>query len=228
MVICPVCGWKGRKFLSFGTPIRENVKCPQCFSKERHRYLYLYLKSILPKNKELNILHIAPEESIRKLFLSYPKFNYLSIDISPERLKAMKKEDLTQLSFPNKSFDIIFCSHVLEHIPDDKKALSEIHRVMKDDGFGIIQVPLFDRNKTLENNNYDEGTKLKLFGQKDHLRAYGKDFKKILTNASFNVSVINYLTQLTQKEIEIYRLIHNVDGTPLEGQSQEYIYYCEK
>ena len=176
MVVCPSCGWSGKKFLPYKRQFRDNAECPGCGSRERHRYLYIYLKSILPSDKKIKVLHIGPFEAIRKLFLSYPNIEYLSIDIFPEKLKAMKKEDLTCLTFDNNQFDFIFACHVLEHVLDEKKALSEIYRVLKPGGKAILQVPIFDHDVTVEYE--DEKERIKYLGRSDHVRAYGRDYKK--------------------------------------------------
>jgi len=226
LVKCVCCGWRGKSFLDYGAPLRKNVKCPVCGSKERQRATFILLKKILPLKRKISVLHIAPEDSIRKLFLDYSNINYISIDLNPSR--AMLKEDLMHLSFKNNLFDLVICSHVLEHILDDLAALEEIFRVMKKNSYAIIQVPLFNRRKTLEGVNYSFEKKINLFGQKDHLRAYGRDFENILKSAGFLVFKINILDILNKKMIEEYRLIQNVKGTPLEGRNQESIFILKK
>jgi SAM-dependent methyltransferase len=139
-VNCPCCGWKGPKFLPHGIDNRINARCPKCNSLERHRLYYLFLKKYIPTNKPIKVLHFAPEKIITKLFQSFSNINYLSADLDPE--KGMVKEDIIELSFTDNSFDLIFCSHVLEHIPDDIKAMQEVHRVLKPDGFALLKVPI--------------------------------------------------------------------------------------
>src|SRR3972149_11142427 len=139
-VECPFCGWRGKKFFPAGVNPRKNAKCPRCGSLERHRLYYLYLKNVIPKNQRLKMLHFAPERSMSMFFRSYSNLDYLSVDIKSGR--AMKEENITNLSFPDNSFDIIFCSHVLEHIEDDRRAMGELHRVLKPGGFSLIAVPV--------------------------------------------------------------------------------------
>lgn len=222
---CPCCGWTGEKFSKFHS--RQNARCPDCFSKERHRYLYLFLQSYLPKEKEIRVLHIAPEETIKNLFTSYSNIEYLSIDIDPKRLNPMQKEDITSLSFKRPYFDFLFCCHVLEHVEDDKKAISEMYRVLNPGGEAIIQVPLFNLETTLE-GPLNPKERERVYGQKDHLRAYGADYQNKLEYGGFEVQVINFLKEIKKEQIERFKLIHNVKGTSIDGKSQEDIYLCKK
>ncbi|OIO43083.1 SAM-dependent methyltransferase [Candidatus Pacearchaeota archaeon CG10_big_fil_rev_8_21_14_0_10_35_219] len=228
MVRCPICNWTGKNFLSFGRPLRNDCKCPKCGSKERQRYFFLFLRNFLPKKKKINVLHVAPEKGIRDLFKSYPNISYLSIDLHPKRFGAMHKEDLTALSFEDGSFDILFCSHVLEHIKNDVAALAELYRVLKKNGTAIVYVPLFNFDKTIEDCDYSPSKRFEIFGQEDHLRAYGKDFSSKLKKAGFNVRKVNFANHLKEKELAEFGLIHHTEGTPLEGCSQEEIYLCSK
>jgi len=214
MVECPCCGWKGKEFLLVGTDYKRKALCPGCDSLERHRLYYLYLSKIINKEKNLKVLHFAPEKAIKRLFESYKNINYLNVDI--DSAKAMKKEDITNISFDNNSFDIIFCSHVLEHIEDDRKAMKELYRVLKKGGFAILQVPLSGEN-TLENplvTNPEE--RERLFGQNDHVRIYGKDYKDRLEEAGFRVSVERFADSLSKECIINFDL------------SIESIYLCKK
>ena len=188
VVSCPVCQWGGERFLPCGDPPRLNARCPECASKERHRLLHLYLATVLPEQKDLRVLHVAPEEPLRRLFLSYLQADYLSIDIDPDRLQAMRREDLTALTLESDRYDIICCCHVLEHVQDDRKAMQELYRVLASGGFAVIQVPLFDRDKTLEDRICEPKDRLRFFGQANHHRAYGRDFGNRLASAGLQGS----------------------------------------
>lgn len=223
-VECPCCGWKGKKFLRFGAhrnANRNNALCPKCGALERHRLFYLYLKKIIPEDKKLKVLHFAPSNIIKNLFTSYENVDYLSADIDPR--KAMVKEDITDISFPDNYFDIVFVSHVLEHIEDDRMAMKEVHRILKPDGFAILQVPIFIEfngmpiNQTYENPIITTPEEReKHFGQDDHVRVYGKDYGNRLKKAGFHVKITDFVSTLNNLQIEKYKL------------STEKIYFCTK
>jgi len=193
MVRCPICQWTGKEFLPFGKKrttcrtLRKNAKCPQCGSLERHRLYYLYLKKVIDKEKLLKVLHFAPEKALTAFFKSYENIKYLSADINPKA--AMVKEDMTNLSFKNNSFDIILCSHVLDDIKDDRKAMRELYRVLKPDGFAILQVTISDKDKTYEFSM--------TFGRSDDFRIYGKDYKNRLESCGFKVKVDRFVDFLS-------------------------------
>ncbi|KKP88086.1 MAG: hypothetical protein UR93_C0022G0001 [Berkelbacteria bacterium GW2011_GWA2_35_9] len=222
-VFCPCCSWSGKQFLPFGNPKRTNVQCPRCKSVERHRLYYLFLKEYLNKllNKSIQVLHISPEKSLKKLFCSYPNIKYLSIDISP--FKAMRRENVESLSFSNHSFDLIFCSHVLEHIKNDQKALTEIKRVLKPNGLAIIQVPIKDyfRGKkiiqTIEETEPLNPKQREInFGQADHQRLYGRDFYQRLIKSGFKIKIIKFANKLpksTLKEQVLLPKVKNCSST---------------
>ena len=217
-VECPICKWKGKKFKDLDCDyghIYKNAECPKCKSQPRHRLLYLYLKKIIPKNKSLRLLHFAPD-SLKNLFVQYKNLKYLSVDINPKR--AMKKEDITKLSFKNESFDIIICIHVLEHVQKDKKAMKELHRVLKKNGFAIIDVPLdYSRKKTDEDFSVtDPIERTKRFLQQDHVRLYGRNFKNRLKEAGFKVKTDNFASSLSKSYRKKY------------GLENKLIYFCKK
>lgn len=229
-VECPCCGWKGKEFMSYGVISRKNAVCPKCGSAERHRLCYLYLKEVIPKDRKIRVLHFAPERCIASLFKSYTNIDYLSVDIDSK--KAMTAQDITNLSFSDNSFDIIFCSHVLEHVIDDRKAMSEMCRVLKPEGFAIIQAPIreFFRGKRLI-KTYEDFSVIKpeererVFGQKDHVRIYGEDYKKRLEKAGFKVKIIEYAKSLGSDSIDKFSLIpHQEHPSKMEG----WIYLCTK
>ena len=212
MFKCPICSFEGEKFLSQGLVERKNAKCPNCKSLERHRMCYLYFKKILFKEKDskkrLKFLHFAPMKCLVSS-LKFYNLEYLSVDLNPE--KAMKVEDINNLSFKDDSFDIIFCSHVLEHIEDDRRAMHEIFRVLKNEGLALILVPIQSkRNKTFEDLTIrTPEERLRVFGDREHLRLYGNDFKERLEGIGFRVSVIKPEDFLTIEEIEKYALAQN-------------------
>ena len=143
-VTCPVCGKSFRKFLPYGriNP-RENALCPNCLSLERHRLMWLYLKERTGFFKNgLHVLHIAPEACFIKRFEKIHGEKYITADIESPLAKV--KMDIHQIPFEQNTFDVVLCNHVLEHVKDDIKAMNEIQRVLKPQGFAILQVPFFN------------------------------------------------------------------------------------
>jgi len=126
------------------------------------------------------------------IFIRLNNIDYLTADLNPEQV--MVKMDITAIQYPDKTFDAILCNHVLEHIPDDRKAMSELHRVLKPGGWAILQVPV---SKVLE-QTYEDSTitspqeREKHFGQKDHVRIYGKDYSQRLKEAGFEVEAYSW------------------------------------
>lgn len=198
---CPVCDTGYRRFLAAGIRPRPNALCPGCGSLERHRLLVSILDRLwadgrLPSGGRL--LHVAPEAALADRFRR--SFDYLSIDLDGSQ--AMMAMDLTDLTFPDRSFDAVVCNHVLEHVPDDRKALSELYRVMRPGGWGSIQVPM-DGAVTREDPAVtDPGERLRLYGQEDHVRQYGRDFLDRLSQAGFEVLIIGKVDLLDSSEIE--------------------------
>jgi len=144
-----------------------------------------------------------------------PNLDYISVDL--ESPIAMLKMDVTDLQFPDDCFNCTICYHVLEHVSDDKKAMAEIFRVLKPGGWAILQVPIL-RDKTFEDPSVKTPKdREKIFGQHDHVRAYGLDYKHRLKSAGFSVKVDDYVTQLGDDAIGRYGLMKNED-----------IYFCSK
>ena len=118
------------------------------------------------------------------------------------------KADICDLPFENNSYDIILCNHVLEHIPDDTKAMQELYRVMKPGGYGVFQIPQdLNRAETFEDNTItDKAERAKIFGQYDHVRVYGRDYFDKLRSIGFKVEEVDYTAKLSDEQIEKYRL----------------------
>lgn len=176
---CPICK-KRNKFQDFGKPIRTFALCPSCLSLERHRFLYfLYDKYFLHTKKNIKLLHTAPEKCIAEKILKNSHIDYTAIDLYPEQWDFVncKKEDITNLSFPDNTFDFILSNQVMEHILDEKKYLSELFRVLKPGGLFILNFPIdFELKKTFQDDSIvSSEDREKYYGQYDHVRKYGKD-----------------------------------------------------
>ncbi len=204
----PIDGKSFRKFLPYGyeNP-RENVLSPSTLSLERHRLLWLYLKNetnfFTCRHK---VLHFAPEQAFYKRFRQLDNLDYTTTDLNSPL--ADIKADICSLPFTDNSFDIILCNHVLEHIPDDTKAMEELFRILKPGGWGVLQIPQdLNRETTFEDNSItDKQERAKIFGQYDHVRIYGKDFFAKLRHIGFEVEEVDYTSSLEPEAVETYRL----------------------
>lgn len=206
--IDPIDGKQFRSFLPYGyeNP-RENVLSPSTLSLERHRLLWLYLKNETDFfTAPHKVLHFAPEQAFYRKFKKLKKLEYTTTDLNSPL--ADVKADICALPFKDNSFDIILCNHVLEHIPNDKKAISELYRVLKPSGWGIFQIPQdLNREVTYEDDSItDKKERAKIFGQYDHVRIYGRDYFDRLKEAGFKVNEVDYTSGMSASDIEKYRL----------------------
>lgn len=204
----PIDGKSFKTFLPYGYGNqRNNVLSPSTLSLERHRLLWLYLSNSTDFfTAQKKVLHFAPEQCFLKRFRSLKNIDYTTTDLlSPI---ADVKADICDLPFEDNSYDIILCNHVLEHIPDDTKAMQELYRVMKPGGYGIFQIPQdMNRAETFEDNSItDKAERAKIFGQYDHVRVYGRDYFDKLRRMGFKVEEVDYTTTLSDEEIEKYCL----------------------
>jgi SAM-dependent methyltransferase len=204
----PIDGKSFKTFLPYGYGNqRNNVLSPSTLSLERHRLLWLYL------NNETNfftdyhkVLHFAPEQAFYKRFRNMKNLDYITTDLNSPL--ADVKADICNLPFKDNEFDVILCNHVLEHIPDDTKAMQELYRVLKPGGFGVFQIPQdLTRELTFEDNSIkDKKERAKIFGQYDHVRIYGKDYFNKLRSVGFKVDEVNYTASLSEDMIKKYCL----------------------
>ena len=204
----PIDGSSYRKFLPYGYQnLRKNALCPGTLSLERHRLLWLYLKRKTTFLEDsLKVLHIAPEQVFYTKFKALENWVYTTTDLhSP---LADVKADICALPFKNEEYDLIFCNHVLEHIPNDKKAMQELYRVLKKGGTLIAQVPLDEnRETTFEDDSItDKNERTQIFGQYVHVRIYGKDYYKKLDAAGFKTQGVDFLNDLSLHEIKTFAL----------------------
>jgi len=227
---CPTCRGHFRKFLPLGKEIpvikkyfpggfRKNAKCPRCRSTERERLYYLYFTKHHPKIFEDNIklLHIAPEPQLRKIFNSHSNINYINGDLyNPQADEVI---DITSINYDDDVFDIILCSHVLEHVQEDKLAMSELFRVLKPGGLAIIQVPVsLVLEETFEDSSIIEPEdREKYYGQDNHVRIYGTDYIEKLKNSGFKVSVYDFIGEMDPLDVQKYSLLKD-----------EKLYLCSK
>ena len=204
----PIDGKSFKSFLPYGYgKQRPNVLSPSTLSLERHRLLWLYLKNetdFFTSNKK--VLHFAPEQAFYKRFRQLKNLDYTTTDLlSP---LADVKADICDLPFKDNTYDVILCNHVLEHIPDDIKAMQELYRVLKPNGMAILQIPQdLNRETTFEDNTItDKKERAEIFGQYDHVRIYGRDYFDKLRSIGFKVEEVDYTSKLSSEKIDKYRL----------------------
>ena len=226
---CPFCKTNFKKFFPSGENSEilkkynvigggyiESSRCPRCYSNYRERLIYLYLKknhSEIFKTKK--ILHIAPEKNLSKKL--YKNKNYITADLNSKFVDL--NLDITNINIDNNSMDVIICNHVLEHIPNDILAMKELYRILKKNGFAILQVPIsLDIHNTIEDSTIvTEDDRLLHFGQIDHVRIYGRDYIDRLKSVGFSVDIINCSEIFDLNTINKYQLLE-----------KEQIYLCKK
>ncbi|MCB2221446.1 MAG: methyltransferase domain-containing protein [Bacteroidetes bacterium] len=228
---CNVCQSHIRKWLPLGYDLPVLVEkqivgaglrealCPVCGSSDRIRLLFHFLKTQTEIfDKKLKLLHIAPEPSLQFLFEHLQNIDYLSADLDPDGV--MMQMDITKIPFPDNHFDAIICNHVLEHIPDDQKAMSELYRVLNTAGWAVLQVPF---SKILKTTFEDAAVtspqeREKVFGQTDHVRIYGLDYASRLKTAGFKVSRYQWSEDSSLKEL----------GKKMKLNADEPVFFCSK
>jgi len=188
---CPVCeGWS-RTFLPFGLARRRRAACPRCGSLERHRFTWVFLRDVWHiQQLRGRVLHIAPEPCIRARLASSPWLRLLTADrFDPEADVAL---DVTRLALPSGRFDAVLCSHVLEHVLDDRGAMAEIARVLRPGGRAMLMVPIdMSMAQTYEDPAIDTPqARNRAFGHPFHVRIPGADYPDRIRGAGLDVTVV--------------------------------------
>ncbi|HUX01117.1 MAG: methyltransferase domain-containing protein [Phycisphaerae bacterium] len=215
---CPCCGAHLRRFLFLGA----YGYCPCCWALGRHRLLGLYLERKGLLEEQLKMLEIAPMRCSRDLFAIRPNIEYTSADLVSDR--ALVRMDITSIDLPDNQFDAIICYHVLEHIPEDRKAMREICRILKPGGWAIIDVPQnLNRAMTFEDPGIvSPAERKKHFGTEQHVRLYGRDYVDRLRECGFEVVADSFASTLTPGEIDRYGIWLN------EADTTGFVHFCRK
>lgn len=215
---CPICGKSSRKFLPKGREQRQDATCPHCSGVERHRFAYLYMerRTDLFDGRPKQVLHVAPLRCLESKLIERLGDNYLTADLL--RSRAMVEMDVTDIQYPDEFFDAILCIHVFHQIEDDKKAMQEVFRVLKNDGWAILLVPI-SVEKTIEDFSIvDPYERLTTFGEIDHVRRYGPDYVDRLREVGFDVNITK-VSDLVSHDDALRMGLTSATGD---------IYYCTK
>ena len=215
-VECPCCGGRFSRFMP-GLSHRATRVCPRCGAQERHRALWLYLRERTDFfGRDISILHWAPEYALQRSLSELPNAFYVSADLEGD--EAMQHMDITDVPFKDDAFDLIVCVHVLEHVPDDRRAMREMARVLRPGGVAMLLVPIVLEQPTLEDPAITSPEQRKQhYWQEDHVRLYGGDFKDRLAEEGLDVTVDGWIRTLDEATLDRYGLF------PLED-----IYVCAK
>ena len=182
---CPCCGHSGR-FGAFGHPPRYDARCPRCGSLERHRLIALALRRRAIDVEHRDVLHFAPEPAVTRLVEPLAR-SYVTADIDARGVDLAIDMQATGLG--DQTFDVIIASGVLEHVPDDERALRECRRLLRPGGVLVALVPVVESwATTYEDAAITTGKdRVHHFGQQDHLRMYGRDVRDRFRDTGFEV-----------------------------------------
>lgn len=197
---CPVCDFEGY-FVAFGTPPRLDAQCPGCRSLERHRLLWLYFQRSALLATKKRMLHFAPEALFEGILHAAADV-YETSDLYAKK-DVTHRLNIEDTGLPDENYDVILCSHVLEHV-DDTKALSEMYRMLSPGGVALLATPVVEGwTQTYENPDV-VGSKERLlhFGQSDHVRYFGRDFRTRIRAAGFELEDVT----ATEPDVHKYGL----------------------
>jgi SAM-dependent methyltransferase len=203
---CPCCETRFRRLASHGQPPRPNRACPNCRAPESHRLLWLYLlRELSIRSRPYRVLHVAPERALGRRRSSATNLTYLPAD--PKMAEADVHSELGKLPFEGACFDIVICSHVLEHVQHDLESIVEMHRVLTPTGQALIMVPVNSRlSQTCEDPSItDPDARKRAFGHRGHVRYYGSDVTTRLDKSGFDVELIDHVDHMPPEGAERIR-----------------------
>jgi SAM-dependent methyltransferase len=189
---CVMCAYSVHRFIPYrGGKLPElmsalgmigsdvaNFECPRCGAHDRERHLLMYLEKtgLLAGMRDKSVLHFAPEQRLARRISDSSPARYVRCDLYPST-PDVQRVDMLKMPFEDQSFDLVIANHVLEHVDDDLKALGEISRVLKSGGYAILQTPYSAKlHHTWQDPGIDDdAARLQAYGQRDHVRLFGRD-----------------------------------------------------
>lgn len=207
---CSVCDFELRAFLPFGVGLswRKGALCPNCQSLERHRLVWLLLRERITAQPP-RLLHVAPEPCLRPRLERLLGEHYVTLDAAAPDVDV--RGSLEALPFADGSFDAVICSHVLEHVTDDRRAMRELWRVLTPGSWAVLQVPVArGQAVTFEDPSITSAAERRRhFGQHDHVRSYGADYADRLRESGFQVTTSRVTNSFGAEEIRRWGLDAN-------------------
>lgn len=206
-VECSCCGGRFRGFVAGGPTRRSAARCPRCDALERHRLVWLFLRERTDLFRTPHrLLLIAPEDPLQRQLVRVAGLTLVSGDLDSPL--AMSRLDLQRLPFRDATFDAALASHVLEHVADAHVALAELRRVLRPGGWAVLQSPLDPARATTFEDPLvtTPDDRLRVFGQADHARIFGRDYPDWLRAAGFEVEVVPFGRQKGAEFIARYGL----------------------
>jgi SAM-dependent methyltransferase len=197
---CPICESHLSEFVILHRDY--HLWCPVCRSLQRHRLVWLLLQQRILADGAIegHMLHIAPETALSHKFEAMDNLVYITSDLGENRVST--QFDICAIPMPDDTFDFLMCSHVLEHVSDDRRAMSEFRRVLTDNGSGVILVPIFAETSFDDPSITDPIERERVFGQLDHVRVYGLDFGDRLRAAGFDVNEVTTTELASPQDVQ--------------------------
>jgi predicted SAM-dependent methyltransferase len=184
---CPLCERNLRKFISLKN---GETLCPFCGSLPRHRRLWTLITPLLIPC--IRVLDFSPPLYFYKKLKSFRGIHYAATDYAGE-FTADLHLDITNINLPANSIDLILCYHILEHIQDDEKAMSELFKILKPQGKCFIQTPFKEGEIYEDVSKQSKEQRKQYFGQEDHVRIYSiSGLKSRLENNGFKVDILSF------------------------------------
>lgn len=197
---CPLCRSHVRLFHPHGAVARPNAVCPVCLSRDRHRLAWLWLleKTALTR-APMRVLHVAPEPVVARRLQALPNLHYISGDIVHH---AHLRMDVCKLPFADATFDFVYCSHVLNMVPDDKPAIAELLRVLRPGAVALLQVPTSNEETTIElTPQSSRPDRLAALGDPDMYRRYGTgELALRMQRAGFAAEAVAWFQKFAPRE----------------------------
>jgi len=191
----------------------DHFECPRCGAHDRERHLLMYLEKtgLLAGMRDKSVLHFAPEKRLARCIIGNSPARYVPCDLYPST-PDVQRVDMLEMQFDDQSFDMVIANHVLEHVNDDLRALGEICRVLKPSGYAILQTPYSGKlHHTWQDPGIDDdAVRLQAYGQRDHVRLFGRDIFTRFTSAGL-------LSRVRQHD----ELLSDIDATALGVNPKE-------